>query len=266
MWRSFLLFSNRIQARLWLIVIGTGLFLVLLGATGISETFTKWGYRHLQPLLQFNVRVMTDVYQSTNNIRTLKTTARRVQDLELKLAHAQAQLSQLDQLQAENSELRQLLNSSDRSLNQVTITRPIVSLAQPAIFFDQSFGEQSLVRVGAPVLVKETLVGLVAKIEANLAYISLLWQEETPLILVETQTGVQGILRGNGKYVLLTEVPTDQELIIGERVATTGQEGIEQGLYVGEIQSIQSGHSAAVKTAIIQQYVSFYETTLVEVR
>ena len=81
-----------------------------------------------------------------------------------------------------------------------------------------------------------------SKVDANLAYISLLWQEETPLILVETQAGVQGILRGNGKHVLLTEVPTDQELIIGERVATTGQEGVEQGLYVGEIHSIQSGH------------------------
>jgi rod shape-determining protein MreC len=266
MWRSFLLFSNRVQARRWLIVVGTGLFLILLRATGVSDNFTQWGHRRLQPLLQFNVRVMTDAYQSTNNFKTWKTTARRVQDLELKLAHAQAQLSQLDQLQAENSELRQLLNSSDRNFNQVTITRPIVSLAQPAIFFDQSFGGQPLVRVGAPVLVKETLVGLVSKIDASLAYISLLWQEETPLILVETQTGVQGILRGNGKYVLLTEVPTDQELIIGERVTTTGQEGIEQGLYVGEIQSIQSGHSSAVKTAIIQQYVSFYETALVEVR
>jgi len=266
MWRSFLLFSNRVQAKRWLIVAGVGLILILLSFAGVSNNLTQWGHCQLQPLLRFNVRVMTEAYRSTNNIRTWKTTARRVQDLELKLAHTQAQLSQLDQLQAENSELRQLLNSSDRSLNRVTITRPIVSLAQPAIFFDQSFGDQSLVRVGSPVLVEETLVGLVSKIDANLAYISLLWQEETPLILVETQAGVQGILRGNGKYVLLTEVPTDQELIIGERVATTGQEGIEQGLYVGEIQSIQSGHSSAVKTAIIQQYVSFYEVALVEVR
>lgn len=266
MWRSFLLFSNRAQTKRWLIVVGIGLFLILLSAAGVSENFTQWSHRRLQPLLQFNVRMMTEAYRSTNNLRTWKIMARRVQDLELKLAHAQAQLSQLDQLRAENGELRQLLNSSDRSLNQVTITRPIVSLAQPAIFFDQSLSGQALIRVGAPVLVKQTLVGLVSKIDANLAYISLLWQKETPLILVETQTGVQGILRGNGKYVLLTEVPTDQELIIGERVITTGQEGIEQGLYVGEIQSIQSGHSSAVKTAIIQQYVSFYETALVEVR
>ena len=80
MWRSFLLFSNKVQAKRWLIVVGAGLSLILLDVVGVSENFTQWGHRRLQPLLQFNVRVMTNAYQSTNNIRTWRTTARRVQD------------------------------------------------------------------------------------------------------------------------------------------------------------------------------------------
>ncbi len=258
------LFPHRLQLKInrWLLI-GISLFLLsLMQVANLNQALTTQGRQLVQPLLKIEVRVATSLYQLVDSFQRWRTTARRIQDLEIKLATALAQLSELEQVKQENQRLRELLNSSDRSLKPTTLTSPILSLSQPAAGLPQ----EAKVREGAAVLVQGTLVGLVAETRLNIAYINLLWQESAQPVLAETQTGVQGIVAGDGKNVLLTEVSIEQEIQVGQRVVSSGQEGVDKGLYIGEISAIKSGQSAAVKTAIIQQYVSFYEATVVEIR
>jgi cell shape-determining protein MreC len=64
----------------------------------------------------------------------------------------------------------------------------------------------------------------------------------------------------------LTEIPVNVKLEVGERVVTQGQDGIAPNIFVGRIASLESKPEAAVQTAVIEQVVSFYEATIVEVR
>ena len=238
------------------------LMLVFFEIVGINQPIVQVGQSAINPLLQFNVRLVSGMYQFTQNVRSWQNTARRVQDLELKLAHTSAQLGKIEQLEKENQELRALLNSSDRSLDRVVLTSPILSLAQPAV----GLPLESEVRPGLAVMAENTLVGVVTQVRNNVAYVGLLWQKDSPYVLAQTSAGIQGMLMGDGRRVLLTEIPVEEELEVGQRVLTSGQEGISAGLYVGEIRSIRSGASSAFKTAVIEQYVSFHESSLVEIR
>jgi cell shape-determining protein MreC len=262
------LLSSTIRTKLQrsLVIGAMVIILFFLEALNITQPITNLGQSAITPVLQFNVRLASSFYQFFYQLRGWQSTARRVQDLEIKLAHTSAQLSELEFLQKENQQLREMVGSVDRDSDKVIISRPILSMAQPAVGLPIGKDSDLEVRPGLAVLAENTLVGVVTSVKSNAAYIGLLWQKDMPLVLAQTQDGVQGILTGDGRRVLLTEIPVDQEIEIGERVITTGQEGIAQGLYVGEIRSIRSGHSSAVKTAVIEQYVSFYEVSLVEIR
>ncbi len=266
MFKTFLSETTKNNFTRWLILLSAWIVIVLLQLISVNSKVIGGVNAVVQPILSVEVSLVSNINSSLKNLRSWYATARRVQDLEIRLSNALAQLSQLDQLKTENEKLRELLNSSDRSLEPVIITSPILSLAQPAVALPNSLKASDLVRLGSPVLVENTLVGLISRLGQDIAYVDLLRQREARPILAETNTGIQGIIKGDGRRVLFTEVPIKAELEVGQRVVTSGQEGINKGLHIGEIQSIQSGASAAVKTAVVQQYVSFYEADIVEVR
>jgi cell shape-determining protein MreC len=142
------------------------------------------------------------------------------------------------------------------------LTQPILSFAQPVI------GVPAGIELlpGSAVLVEGTVVGLIQELRGSIAIVDLLWQKNTLPLLAQTSEAVQGLVTGDGRRVLFTEVPIDAKLEVGQRVFTTGQRGVATGLFVGVVRSITTGSSAAVKTAVLEQYVSFYQTNLVEVQ
>ncbi len=249
-----------------LILIVFVLLLAFFEMLGITRPIIQAGQTSLTPLLQFNVRLVGSFYQFFEEAKGWRSTARRVRDLEIKLAQTSAQLGELQQLRQENQQLRELLQTVGPASSEVLITRPILSIAQPAVGLPAAAEDELKVQPGLAVLVEETLVGVVSRVQNNVAYVGLLWQKDSPFVLAQTETGVNGLLAGDGRRVLLTEIPVDEQVVVGDRVTTTGQEGIAQGLFVGEVRSIQSGDTSAVKTAVIEQYVSFYESGLVEIK
>jgi len=253
--------SRHKALELGLIIIS--IFLVgFLQLIGFSSVLMRNSNRLLSPFVKMNIQAVSKMYGFGEMLHNRQQLIRRIQDLEIRLSQSQARLGDLDQLSKENEELRQLLNSSSRSLNKVVLTRPILSFAQPTV----SILADEEIAVGSAVLVKDTLVGQIKEKREGVALVELLWQGNSSPVLATTETGVQGIVTGDGKRVLFTEVPITDNLEIGQRVLTTGQRGIEKGLYIGEVRSLQTGASSAVQTAIIEQHVSFYEAQLVEIR
>jgi cell shape-determining protein MreC len=267
MLKPFLSHSSQQNFTRWVLIAIMLVILILFEVIKVNDNLVIKGRELIMPVIKLEIKMVTSLHAFAGNISTFQSTARRVQDLEIKLAYAMAQLSQLEKVKQENEHLRQLLNSSNRTLEPVVITSPVLSLAKPAVKLPLKLNQTEIaVKPGSPVLVHDTLIGVVSSFSQDVAYIDLLWHKDCLPILAETSNGVQGIIRGDGKRVLLTEVPTDAELEVGQRVVTSGQAGIDQGLYIGEIQSLRSGLEAAVKTAVIEQYVSFYEAEIVEIR
>jgi hypothetical protein len=86
-------------------------------------------------------------------------------------------------------------------------------------------------------------------------------------IVAETANGVRGLVKGNGRDVLLTEVASATDLTRGELVYTVGQTGVQRGLLLGRISYVvEQNPSQATLTARLEQLVNFYEVSLVEIR
>lgn len=184
----------------------------------------------------------------------------RLQELEARYSEASAQLGELEALRAENEMLKNKISGNTNPNPQSTvIATTLVSLSFPAV----AAGESEGVRLGQAVLVDQTLVGVIKAVSPHQAEISLLSQPDRDPILVQTESGAQGIVIGDGRRVMISEIPIDQQIQVGERVVTLGQTGIRRDIYVGRIQSVKQDLSAAVQSAIIEQDTSFYRARLV---
>lgn len=187
----------------------------------------------------------------------------RLEDLQYRYSETAAISIKVESLEKENQELRKILENSDRSYQQTIITAPVISFAQSFV----AAGSQSGVKAGSAVLYKGTLLGLIDEVEDRQSSVRLLSNFFDSGILAETNVGTKGLLKGNGREIIFTEIPSDANLEIGQLVFTTAQANLEKGLLIGRVARILTENQAsATKTAIIEQMLSFYETSLVEIK
>lgn len=230
-------------------------FLNLLNLSTPINLASAWKQKNFQLFQKINApfRKITMLWKLTS----------RLEDLQYRYSEAAADLIKIKSLEQENQELRKLLENSDRSYRQVVITSPVISFAQSFI----AAGSQSGIKTGSAVLYKDTLLGLIDQVEDRQSSVLLLSKLSDFYILAETETGVKGIIKGNGREVLLTEVKHDEQIEIGQLVFTSSQLGIEKGLLIGRVARVLTDNQAfAVKTAVIEQLVNFYEANLVEIK
>ncbi|MBD3279855.1 MAG: hypothetical protein GF390_04075 [Candidatus Pacebacteria bacterium] len=259
---KYLLVEKNYYYRNWLVLLFITGVLWFLEFLGLITPVKAIGAQVLNPWQQFNVKVVRQAVEPVQQLQIAFKAARKVQDLERRLAVAQAQLGELDVLKAENAALKAMLENHDRRLVDSVITSPIISFANPAV----AAGSQQGVRVGQMVIKEDTLLGVITKADLNQAQLVLLWQQDAPKILAKTQQGAKGLVQGDGRQVILTEVPVEFSLTVGDRVVSLGQPGIERDVFIGTVREIKSPPSAAVKTAVLEQYISFYDSVVVEVR
>lgn len=213
------------------------------------------------PLSQIHARVIGSVASSANYFGQAVLRTEQVRELERGYAIALAQLSELEQLRQENQILREMLENTDRTLETKRITAPIVSLSVPAI----SAGEQEGVVSGSMVGARGILLGRVKEVSMHQSTVELFSGPASAPVLVKTESGVQGLVQGNGQQVILTQIPREEAIAGGQRVITLGQPGISSGLLVGTVGEIITRDSAPVQSAVVNQPVSFYEVSIVEV-
>ncbi len=187
----------------------------------------------------------------------------KLEDLQYRYSEAAAQAIRVKELEKENQELHKILENSDRTYSQVVIAAPVISFAQSFV----ATGSQSGIKSGSAVLYKGTLLGLIDEVEERQASVILLSQMFDRSLLAETNTGIKGLVKGNGREVILTEIANDANLEVGQLVFTSAQIGLENGLLIGRVSKINSVNPAlATKTATIEQMINFYEVNLVEIK
>lgn len=184
------------------------------------------------------------------------------QDLELRLSEALAETERLSMLEEENAELRELLSLPEPKSGQRSLGVSILSYGRPLI----QLSNATIPSLGSPVLTHGTVVARVTGIQGDFLELVLLSERQSQALLVKTQSGAEGILIGNGKQIILTEVDREASLQAGDQIYTMGQEAVPPGLFVGRIQRINTPDSSPVQTAVIEQLESFYENTVVEIR
>ncbi len=187
--------------------------------------------------------------------------ARKVQMLEGRYSESLAQLTDLKQLEQENQQLKALLQNSDREDRTVIITAPIVSQVGPTL----GVGADDGVVVGDLVFVSRTLVGRVSEVFADYSQVDLVSDAGFQPIVAITAEGYRGLIRGDGKRAIFTEVLPEESPSAESRIETVGQIGVEKGLFVGQVGKLLSTTSETVKTYQLIQHVDFYQANIVEI-
>jgi len=257
--------KNRAQVNIWLgAAVAVFLFAVLeyAGMLGWLRSGLEIG---VSPLLQGGARVVRIVRLPAEWVRVATRRYTYVLDLELRYAEGAAQLSELEKLRQENAALRALLESEQASGGSKVRQRrigSILSYAQPTI----SLGRVDGIQDNYLVFVSGTLIGRVSQASDHESQIRLLPAfGDADVLLAETEVGVSGLLLGDGREILLKEVPIDASIQVGQRVETSGQVGVLPHLYLGRISSIRREEGSPTQTAIIDQGISFYRSSIVEV-
>lgn len=232
--------------------------------------FGEWlGF--VQPLTNFisrlagpiSTRINQGVWQLTQPVGRLPASlraARRLQELEHEYSQALAQIAQLEAKETENQFLKEMLEVVERPQAAV-ISAPISAHGQPSL----AVGSNSGVEVGQPVVTAQTLLGVISHAQTHQSQVRLLSEIRTQPILAQTESGVKGLVKGDGRQLLLTELPTEVEIKPGEKIMTVGQAQVRSGIFIGQVQQLLDQPSSPTKTAVIEQLVSFYEVPLVEV-
>ena len=186
-----------------------------------------------------------------------------VQDLELRYAEDEAKLGEMEKLKSENEELRKMIEQNTAQKNKkLSIVSPIVAYSQPFL----GKGKNDGVAEGNMVLVANTLIGRIGKVSDSQSEVILLSEKTGLPILSKTEFGVTGLVVGDGKQVILSEIPADKEIKVGDRVVTVGQAGVDEGIFIGKVRSLGKKAGSSTQIAVLDQIISFYDNHLVEVR
>lgn len=235
--------------------------LVISEYVGLLTPIRQVGERAFQPLWGLGSTLYAHLSWPLQWSSSASHAARRIQDLEFRYSEALAQLGELQRLKEENGALRSLVENSPRPEVSRLVAAPILSYGTPYV----AVGNQEGAQAGAAVLAARTLVGFLDQVSEHQSQVRLLTHAQAQPVLARTETGIEGVVKGTGSRVVLTEVAKDATLTIGERVVTAGQKGIDGDIFIGRISTIENEPAAPTQTATIEQLVTFYEARVVEV-
>lgn len=243
-----------------------GVGVVILGLLvfeylGLMRVFTDFGGRVIRPMRVFAGSVVRLVEAPFFTLKGSIKAARRIKMLEERYSEVLAQLGEFKGLEEENKELRSLLENTDRQAREVVITAPVVSYVGPSL----GVGSGDGVEVGDLVFVAQTLVGRIKEIDENFSQINLIYEKDFQPLVVKNNEGVTGIVKGDGRRVVFSEVMLEENPAPESRLVTMGQIGVEKDLFVGQVGKLISGVSDPVKTYQVTRLVDFYQARVVEV-
>ena len=176
----------------------------------------------------------------------------RVQELEV-------ELKQKQELAAENTRLKSLLNLKEQSKYKVLTARIIGR--DPSVWFDSSTVDRGTldgVTINMPVVTNGGVVGRVSQVSPLTCMVDLITRKGSGVGAVVGQVGESGALgvvlgTSKGDLLEMKYVPGNVDVQIGQQIFTTGQDDIyPAGLQVGEIVSVVSGSATTPHQILIR--------------
>ena len=216
--------------------------------------------RGLHPFLQLNRSLIRLSYIPFQIVTERTTRLRQLQDLQLRYTESLAKLAELDRVNQENTILRQQAGIQPSSATPKVLAH-LLSGVEPLIDVGQVQG----VKEGNIVLANGVVIGRVAEVSVYQSKITLLTSSGLAPLLIKTGQGLTGFVSGDGRQVLIKEVPADKTVTVGEGVTTLGQAGVQPDLVIGKIKEIRKDNGAPTQTFVIDQVLSLASISIVEV-
>lgn len=234
----------------------------LLELSGLWTKISVHTQSFFQPLTVISAKTFHTLGSPFLYIKNIGLQAQYVHELEISHTQLLAKVSEIEVLKKENQALRKLLENSDRSQAKRIVAATVTSYTYPSL----ALGHDDGIRVGQPVFFQNTLLGFIDKVESDHSEVKLLVAKKNTGIVVETESGAEGLLVGTGRKAVLTYVPNTTKLLVGERLQTALNTEVPGGLFVGIISAVDVDVTSPHQKAEITQLVSFFDTSFVEVQ
>lgn len=178
--------------------------------------------------------------------------------------------SQWQGLQAENKELRGLLNFSERTDFNVVPARVIgksVDNLRNAIIIDK--GAKNGVHIENSVVGPDGFyIGKISKVESEISLVRLLNDQSSKLAAtVLGRDKSIGIVEGGyGLSIQMNLIPQNEAVEVGDIIMTSGLErDVPRGLLIGEVNAVEKEAYQPFQKAIITPYLEFEKIQVVSV-
>lgn len=239
------------------------LLLVLLQVIKLTQPLQQMLSYVITPLTTFSSQVVSRANNGIEDVVSTWSAVEKLEQLQKENAVLQAEIALFDGIKKENESLKAMIGSTTTNSTQETknIGR-VINYASPLI----ELNTPEKVSVGSLVTAEGTLLGVITEIFQNQAKVELLSSLQIKPLIVKTDSGVEGILVGNNKRIVITEMPRDATIKQGEKVVTVGQEGTPANIFIGTISERIDQPTSPVLSANIVQPISFFSTTIVEIK
>jgi len=154
-----------------------------------------------------------------------------------------AQLQQLQALQAENAQLRELIGARRRLDAKVVAAEVLYAARDPfsrKIIVDK--GQQNGIEAGQAVVDDRGVVGQVTRVYPWLAEVTLITDKGQFVPVQNLRNGLRAVLSGTGREgsLELRFIPLNADFQDGDRLATSGIDGVyPPGLPVAEVANVE---------------------------
>lgn len=199
-----------------------------------------------------------DRYLDVFNAREENVSLRRA------LAEAERERDRLSNLVGENQELRSLLSLKELNPDAQLVAAQVIGAGTSPLSrtIDIDRGSLDGLRRGATVLGGQGLVGIVRRVGWSSAEVQLIADEKIAFRAAVARTRAKGRVKGQGYAagfrLNLGEVLRSDDLAIGDRVETSGLDGVfPKGVPVGVVVAIDDDPAAQHRSATLEPYVDF---------
>ena len=209
-----------------------------------------------------NVRLMSlGVFASVtsffSNIGNLFEDTDYIEQLEMRNAELMLENNRLRKYGLENNELNALLDFRQNS-NYSLVTAEVVSrlVSKISVYVIISKGTEHGVTNGMPVINDEGLVGIIINAAHNYSSVRLFENSLFKVAVKIERSNVNGVLNWDGKELLIKNVPTTEDVEVGDRVVISELSSLlPPAIPVGLVVEKESTLSGVLSNLVIKPFV-----------
>ncbi|MBE7367044.1 rod shape-determining protein MreC [Ramlibacter pallidus] len=204
----------------------------------------------MQPVLGF--RLVSDYVTTLESAVSSEEAARR------KLILQSQRANQVEQLSAENKQLRQLLGLRDRLGAPATAAEVLYDAADPytrKVIIDKGLAQG--VQPGSPVIDESGVLGQITRVHPLISEVTLVTDPDQAIPVLNTRTGVRGITYGDaGRHgsggLELRYMAANADVQQGDLLTTSGVDGVyPPGIPVAKVARVERRPDSAFARIVL---------------
>lgn len=257
--------------RLIILLIGIILLVALIGFSLRERDNLSWPEQFIKDTAGFVQQIFAKPAQSVagfvNNIQDLINTYEENKVLKSRLDEYAQLRVELDRLEKENEELRNILDKekdlASYNPRHASVIARNLDRWNESLFINK--GEVHGIKKNMAVITADGMLGKiksVGKLTSNVQLLTSLDQNNYIHASIQGEKDIYGLISGydtESQSLLLTEIPVDATVTEDQMVITSGLGGVfPKGLLIGTVEKVEPNPSGLTQTAYVKPAADFY--------